>query len=100
MKEIELYINRWIDDFWKSANKKVLLMLSGGKDSSECLYILINAGIDVTAIHFTHIWGYSISTNEARELFGKFNVLLIEVDFSKDFYDAVIDYKGCGHFVM
>lgn len=89
-----MYINKWNDEFRKSPNQKVLLMLSGGKDSSACLHILINAGIDVTAIHFTHRWGYSISTNEARKLCGKFNIPLIEVDFSKDFYDAVISYKG------
>lgn len=87
-------INKWIEKLENSDNKKVLLMLSGGKDSSACLHILSKAKVDVTAIHFTHKWGYSLSTEEARNLCAKLNVPLLEVDFSQKFYDAIQGYKG------
>lgn len=89
-----MYENNWIEEFENHSNKRVLLMLSGGKDSSACLHILSKAQVDVTAIHFTHKWGYSLSTEEARNLCAKLNIPLIEVDFSESYYDAVHGYKG------
>lgn len=86
--------NKWIKEFNQLDNKKVLLMLSGGKDSSACLHILSKAGIDVEAIHFTHKWGYEISTQEARNICKKLDVKLHEVDFSQDYLNAVKGFKG------
>lgn len=89
-----MYKNKWIEEFSKYDNKKVLLMLSGGKDSSACLHILKTANVDVTAIHFTHKWGSNISTNEARKLCEKLGVKLLEIDFSDSYYNAIRGYKG------
>lgn len=89
-----MYENKWLNEFEKNSNKKVLLMLSGGKDSSASLHILSKAGVDVTAIHFKHKWGYNLSTEEARRLCKKLNISLIEIDFSENFYNAIRDYKG------
>lgn len=86
--------NKWIKRFNQLDNKKVLLMLSGGKDSSACLHILWKAGVDVEAIHFTHKWGYEISTQEARKLCKQLNVKLYEVDFSEDYLNAIEGFKG------
>ncbi|MPW39734.1 ATP pyrophosphatase [Thermococcus sp. 101 C5] len=38
--------------------KKILLMFSGGKDSSLALYLLKKAGLDVSAITFIHRWSW------------------------------------------
>lgn len=91
---VKMYTNKWIEEFEKHSNKKVLLMLSGGKDSSASLHMLSKAGVDVTAIHFKHKWGYNLSTEEARRLCKQLNVPLLEIDFSERFYGAVQGYKG------
>lgn len=86
-----------IDKFRDSFNpdaQRVLLMLSGGKDSSACLILLSEMGVELTAIHFTHKWASQVSTNEARRLCGGLQVELIEVDFTEDFYDSIQGFEG------
>ena len=46
--------NDWINHVKNSQNPKVLVMLSGGKDSIASTIFLKVHGIDVTAIHFKH----------------------------------------------
>ncbi|ASJ03772.1 ATP pyrophosphatase [Thermococcus profundus] len=38
--------------------KRILLMFSGGKDSSLALYLLKSAGLDVSALTFFHRWSW------------------------------------------
>lgn len=84
----------WIEELKKSKNNNVLLMLSGGKDSSACLHKLVYNNISVIAIHFTHKWNHIISTNEARRLCKEMNVELIEIDITEEFLNAVKGYRG------
>jgi len=85
----------WYPFFLHSGiNQKILLMLSGGKDSAACLHMLATRNIDVTAVHFRHRWGWEISTNEARRLCHKFDVPLYEIDFSEEFAQAVVGFTG------
>ncbi len=84
----------WLEELKRINNGKILLMLSGGKDSSACLTILRKMDLDVTAIHFKHKWGYVLSTNEARRLCSMFDIPLIEIDFTEAFSLAVVGYDG------
>jgi len=91
----------WIDTVQKSDNAKVLVMLSGGKDSTYCLALLKDLGFEVTAITFTHKWSWENSLLEARRATDKFGVNLHEVDFSDEFSKLVINQntgrpcRGC-----
>lgn len=74
--------------------EKVLIMLSGGKDSAACLHLLNSHEINVTAIHFQHKWGYSIVTNEAKRICGEYNIPLTVYDYSKEFKNSIKGFKG------
>ena len=39
--------------------KKILLQLSGGKDSIACMILLKELGVELEAIHFIHAYNYS-----------------------------------------
>ncbi|MEO2151956.1 MAG: 7-cyano-7-deazaguanine synthase, partial [Thermococcus sp.] len=45
--------------------KKVLVLFSGGKDSSLVLYLLKKAGLDVSALTFFHRWSWRETLNWA-----------------------------------
>gem|GEM_PF-504455 len=72
-----------------SGNPRVLVMLSGGKDSTCCLALLKDLGIEVAAIFFTHQWGWENSLLEARRAAKRFGIPLEEVDFGNDFLRVV-----------
>jgi tRNA(Ile)-lysidine synthase TilS/MesJ len=78
----------------QSENPNVLLMLSGGKDSSACLHMFVQAGIQVTAIHFKHKWGSTISTGEAQRRCREWSVEFLEIDISERFLDTIKGYRG------
>ena len=86
--------SNWVDCVSSSENGRVLMMLSGGKDSSAALLVLKELDLDVTAVHFTHAWGYEVSTGEARKLCRELSVPLLEVDFTDEFCAAVANYLG------
>lgn len=75
-------------------SERVVLMLSGGKDSALCLRKLLEIGVEVYPIHFTHKWGWALSTQEARKLTKKFNILLKEIDISKEFLRKFNNFTG------
>ena len=54
-------MNKLNSIFQCAANKKILLMLSGGKDSITSLILLKEANLNVTAIHFSHRWSPDIA---------------------------------------
>lgn len=82
-------------EFLNSVNKgKVLIMLSGGKDSCACLHMLKKHKMDITAIHFVHQWGYQIVTDEAKRICKEHEVPLIIYDYSKELLEALKGFKG------
>jgi len=77
---------------------RVVLMLSGGKDSALCLKKLLEIGVNVYPIHFTHRWGWTLSTQEARKLAKRFDVELKEIDISKKFimkFNGFLEGRPC-----
>ena len=85
-------MNEWYNIVKKSHNPKVIVMLSGGKDSIATLVSLMQKEISVTAIHFIHQWGELIPTEEAERICQKYDVELIKIDFSSRFYEALKGY--------
>ncbi|MDE6435609.1 MAG: phosphoadenosine phosphosulfate reductase family protein [Lachnospiraceae bacterium] len=82
-------------DFLNNVNKrKVLIMLSGGKDSCACLHMLKKHKMDITAIHFVHQWGYQIVTDEAKRICKECEVPLIIYDYSKELLEVLKGFKG------
>ena len=70
-------------------NSRILLQLSGGKDSIACMIFLKENGIKFDAIHFVHNYSYSLPTSMAKkacELFGiKLNIVDISSEIEKTF---------------
>ena len=87
-------MKNWKDIVLNSKNKNVLLMLSGGKDSIAALVTLVKENVPVTAIHFTHKWGEEIPTQEAKNICKRYNVKLIECDFTEKLYKAINGYTN------
>lgn len=82
-------------DFLNCVKKgKVLIMLSGGKDSCACLHMLKKHNMDITAIHFVHQWGYQIVTDEAKRICKEHEVPLVIYDYSKELLEALKGFKG------
>lgn len=79
---------------YKKNNPRVLLMLSGGKDSSASLNVLREMDLEVTAVHFRHRWGYELSSDEARRISGLLGAGFVEIDFTDRFSKAVTGYRG------
>ena len=46
-------------------DSRVLLQLSGGKDSIACMILLKENGVKFDAIHFVHDYSYSLPTSMA-----------------------------------
>lgn len=85
-------MSEWYNIVKKSHNPKVIIMLSGGKDSIATLISLVKKEISVTAIHFIHQWGELIPTEEAERICQEYDVELIKIDFSSRFYEAIKGY--------
>lgn len=79
----------WVKTVKESSLPKVLLMLSGGKDSVACLTLLKENEMEVTAVHFVHAWGSEIPTMETKRVCQEFNVPLQIIDFSNILFQAI-----------
>lgn len=75
--------------------KKVLVQLSGGKDSLACLILLKEIGIKLEAIHFIHAYNYSLPTEMAKMACEKFGVRLYTIDVTADLSKLLLGgFKG------
>lgn len=61
---------------------KVILQLSGGKDSIACLILLHQNNINVECIHFVHSYSYELPTKMAIEICDRLGVNLHIVDIT------------------
>lgn len=87
-------MQEWAKIVLNSKNQKVLLMLSGGKDSIATAILLKENNINVEAIHFIHSWGSSIPTHEAKRICREYSIPLRIVDFTAEFCSAILGYTG------
>ena len=85
---------QWQDKLIKDPGK-ILLMLSGGKDSVYCLALLQSLGYQVDPIFFTHDWSWKNSHLEALRASKTFNKNLLKFDISEDFF-KVVSENSCG----
>ena len=63
---------------------RILLQLSGGKDSVACLVLLKDEGADVEAIHFVHSFCYDLPTQMCKKVCTDLNVNLHIIDISQE----------------
>lgn len=85
---------KWVECIRNSSNNKVLLMLSGGKDSIAALLLLRKYGINVAAIHFHHRWSSEVPTSEAKRICKKHQIHLIIKDFTDSLSHALRGYTA------
>jgi len=94
-KDVKIYDAFWLKEFKKYPNQKVLLMLSGGKDSTCCLAILKKNNIEVSSIFFKHKWSWENALKEAKRAAKFFSSSLKVIDITNEFCKVVSSYdKG------
>jgi len=74
--------------------KRVLLLFSGGKDSSLALYILKEAGLDVSALTFFHRWSWRETLNWAMRFTKRLGVEHFLVDVTDGLLREATGRKG------
>ena len=74
--------------------KKILVLFSGGKDSSLVLYLLKEAGLDVSALTFFHRWSWRETLNWAMKFTKKLNVEHFLVDVTDGLLREAVGRKG------
>ena len=67
-----------------SNDTKVLLQLSGGKDSIACMIYLQRHSVEFEAIHFVHKYGYSLPTFMAQKACEELHIKLHIVDITNE----------------
>jgi len=73
---------------------RVLLLLSGGKDSVCCLYLLHEIRkIKLEAVFFKHKWGSEISHKEAIRHCLNLNIPLLEIDYTEELCKKISKFK-------
>lgn len=72
-------------------DSKVLLQLSGGKDSIACMILLKENNVKFDAIHFIHDYSYSLPTAMARKACDTLGVQLNIVDISKQIENTFLN---------
>lgn len=75
----------------KIQKKRILLQLSGGKDSVACLVFLKDEGADVEAIHFVHHFCYDLPTKMCRMVCERLSVNLHIIDISQELESLFLD---------
>ncbi len=89
------YYHQAIEEIRKEVgNKKVLLGLSGGVDSSVAAILLSHAiGKNLTCVYVDHGFMRKNETEEIVKRFSKYNLNFIKVDARKDFMSALKGVK-------
>lgn len=75
------------------AGEKVLVMLSGGKDSALCLKTLKDAKAKVESIHFRHKWCWGLAESEATRIANSFDSPITIVDYTDEFKRRTIGFR-------
>ena len=73
---------------------KILLMFSGGKDSSLALYLLKEAGLDVSALTFFHRWSWGETLHWAMKFTKRLGVEHFLVDITDGLLREAVGRKG------
>ncbi|WP_461866595.1 7-cyano-7-deazaguanine synthase [Thermococcus sp.] len=89
VREIKEFSDR--NGLW---DKKILLMFSGGKDSSLALYLLKEAGLDVSALTFFHQWSWKEPLSWAMEFANGLKVEHYLVDITEGLLREAVGKKG------
>lgn len=84
----------WTNTIKNSDNPRVIVMLSGGKDSIAAVILLKKMGIDVSAIHFVHDWSSDIPTEEVKRICKEYQIPYVIKDYTKEFCEAVNGYTA------
>ncbi len=74
--------------------RQILIMFSGGKDSSLALYLLKEAGLNVSALTFFHRWSWREPLNWAMRFTRKLGVEHFLVDITEGLIREAIGRKG------
>ena len=95
-KKVKRTIKRF-DLFEK--NDKIAVAVSGGKDSTACLYVLKKLGYDAEAITVDAIIGNYTAQNlkNIRKVCKKYNVKLHEISFREEYGMALCSIKMVAH---
>lgn len=72
-------------------NKKIVIGMSGGVDSSVAAYLLKEQGYEVIGVTM-HTWEHSDATKDAAIVAEQLGIPHFIIDFSKEFQEYVIDY--------
>jgi tRNA(Ile)-lysidine synthase TilS/MesJ len=86
-----------VERFAKKAGlfeKRILMLFSGGKDSSLALYILKEAGLEVSALTFFHRWSWREPLNWAMKFTRKLGVEHYLVDITDGLLREAASRKG------
>ncbi len=75
-------------------DKKILLLFSGGKDSSLALYLLKEAGLNVSALTFFHRWSWRETLNWAMGFTKKLGIEHYLVDVTEGLLGEATGRKG------
>jgi len=75
-------------------NNRILVLFSGGKDSSLVLYLLKKAGLKVSALTFFHRWSWRETLNWAMDFTKKLGVEHYLVDITNGLLREVTGRKG------
>jgi len=74
--------------------RRVLLLFSGGKDSSLALYLLKEAGLDVSALTFFHRWSWREPISWAMKFTKKLGVEHFLIDITDGLLREAVGKKG------
>ncbi|AJC72232.1 MAG: 7-cyano-7-deazaguanine synthase [Thermococcus sp.] len=76
------------------AEKKILVLFSGGKDSSLVLYLLKKAGLNVSALTFFHRWSWRETLSWAMKFTKSLGVEHYLVDITEGLLREAVGRKG------